>query len=539
MHNQLFKDIITTLLILIIPLCASAQNHQARFDNIDVQHYVFDITVNDDSDEIKVVADVSIKFRHQVEQVNLDLVKKNGTGKGMSVLAITENNKVVNYTHQGNGLRLQIAKTKPNELRTFRIVYGGVPADGLIISSNKYGERTFFGDNWPDRAKNWLPVVDHPSDKSTVEWVITAPAHYQSIGNGVKVEDSNISDAQTTTRWKTVVPIPTKVMVIGVARFAVNYQGDIAGIPVSSWVYPQDRNDGFKDYAIASPILEYFIDNIGPYPFQKLANVQSKTRFGGMENAGNIFYAERSVDGVGGAEALIAHEVAHQWFGNSASELNWHHVWLSEGFATYFTNLYMEHKYGRSELVKRVKTQRDEVVAYARKNLAPVIDQEVTDYMKLLNDNSYEKGAWILHMLRRELGDDVFWKGIRKYYEQNKLGSALTSDLRDVMEQVSGKELTYFFDQWAFQAGHPNLDITWNSSPKQLILNIRQHQTNFTFDFPLDIKVIYDDGSSKIETVRVNQKTQEVKIAVKKPVASIELDPEAWLLFEVLSLKQQ
>ena len=154
-------------------------------------------------------------------------------------------------------------------------------------------------------------------------------------------------------------------MVIGVAQFAIQYLEAVDNAQISSWIFPQDREKGFYDYALAVPITQWFIDRVGPYPFNKLANVQSKTQFGGMENAGNIFYSERSVTGERNSEGLIAHEIAHQWFGNSASEANWHYVWLSEGFATYFTNLYYEDIYGVENFRERLIQQRNQVIGYA------------------------------------------------------------------------------------------------------------------------------------------------------------------------------
>ena len=537
--NILNKKWVSVFCLSFLFFSGKAQKHYNRFEAIDVLHYTFDLKLSDASDEIKSVTKVKIRFKKEVTKFNLDLIKKNTDGKGMEVLSIMEDENQVSYTHNDKQLILNINETKPGEIRTYKITYKGVPGDGLIISKNKYNERTFFGDNWPDRGKNWLPIVDHPSDKATVEWIITAPSHYQTIGNGILTEKTNISNDQTLSRWKMIDPVPTKVMVIGASRFAVENQGEIYGTPVSSWVYPQDRDNGFSDYALATPIMDYFINHIGPYPFKKLANVQSKTRFGGMENAGNIFYAEGSVTGDGRSEALIAHEVAHQWFGNSASERNWHHIWLSEGFATYFTNLYFENKYGRDELVKRVKEQRKTIIDYAKRNFVPVVNRQIDDYMQLLNPNSYQKGGWVLHMLRRELGDQLFWKGIREYYKKYKYNNALSEDLQKVMEDVSGKDLSAFFNQWLMRAGQPKLAVKWNSSRKSLILEIDQKQENGNYIFPLDIRINYKDGNTVIKTIQVSDSYQKVEVPIEKQVSSIVFDPDAWLLFELDSVSEK
>ncbi len=535
--RTLFKYI-HFIFFLVFAINTQAQKHQERFETIDIINYRFELKLTDTSDYIEGEAKIKVKFKKATTSFSLDLVKKLESEKGMDVSFVSENEKEISYKHAKDRLVFNIAVTKPNEIRTYKIVYKGIPADGLIISKNKYNERTFFGDNWPDRGKNWLPVVDHPSDKATVDWIIIAPSHYQTIGNGEKVEETNISDNQTLTHWRMTNPIPPKVMVIGAARFAVESQDLIYGIPISSWVYPQDRDNGFSDYSLATPIMDYFINHIGPYPFKKLANVQSKTRFGGMENAGNIFYAEGSVTGTGSSEALIAHEVAHQWFGNSASELDWHHIWLSEGFATYFTNLYFEHKYGRDVLVKRVKEQRQKIINYAKRIEVPVVNTTVENYMKLLNPNSYEKGGWVLHMLRRELGDQLFWKGIKTYYAQYKYSNAISEDLQEIMENISDKNLSDFFDQWLYKAGHPQLGISWSHKQNVLKVSIDQKQKNTVYNFPLDLKVIYEDGSTSLETIQVSEKKQEIKIPSTKNIVSIQVDPDVWLLYELLFLKE-
>ncbi len=530
---------------ILLSLCISAlsclivlgQKHHDRFEAIDVQHYQFELELTDANDVIQGKANVQVRFKKDISSFALDLVKKQADGKGMSISGLSIDGRKLPFEHSDNKINIRFSG-KAGDTKTFTIAYSGIPANGLVIAENKFGERTFFGDNWPDRAQHWLPTVDHPSDKATVEWVITAPDHYQVIGNGLLQESTDLANNRRLTRWKTSVPLATKVMVIGAARFAVEYLGDVYGINVSSWVYPQNRDDGFHDYNVATGILDWFINHVGPYPYSKLANVQSKTMFGGMENAGNIFYSERSVTGERRSAGTIVHEIAHQWFGNSASEANWHHAWLSEGFATYFTNLYYEHAEGRDGFVEREKQQRTRVVAFSKRKFVPIVDTAVEDYMQALNANTYQKGGWILHMLRREVGDENFWKGIRTYYDRYKHSNALTDDLKDVFEEVSGKELDGFFDQWTNLPGQPNIEAKWNYREGQLSLELNQTQ-NENFKFNLDIEVVYADGSSEKHTIPVTSKTQvwtptpqTWTLSFKGKPAKIVLDPDTWLLFE-------
>jgi aminopeptidase N len=270
---------------------------------------------------------------------------------------------------------------------------------------------------------------------------------------------------------------------------------------------------------------------VGDYPFAKLANVQSKTQFGGMENAGNIFYSENSVTGKRTIEGLLAHEIAHQWFGNSASEGNWHHAWLSEGFATYFTILYMEQQHGRAKAWETVLANRQQVIEFSKKDRVPIVNTAIEDYMQILNANTYQKGGWVLHMLRKEVGDEIFWEAIRQYYDKYKFSNALTNDLKDVFELVSGKSLDTFFQQWVYQAGQPNIEAAWSFKDGQLDLEILQKQPeNFVFD--LEIEITYADGTFERRVVKVESKEQSYKPKLKATPTKVTLDPDAWLLFE-------
>ncbi len=516
---------------------ASAQDHLARFEAIDVQAYVFNLQIQDTDNTIQGEALVTVRFKKDQSEVVLDLANVNEDGKGMEVLGVVLSSgasgtlaEPVPFTHKANKLTIQHVG-KAEDRATFTILYSGEPANGLVISENKYGDRTFFGDNWPNRAFYWLPTVDHPSDKATVAWAITAPNHYQVVANGRLVEETDLDDSTRLTRWETSVPLATKVMVFGAARFAVEQVGEIYNVPVSSWVYPQNRDEGFYDYEMALEIVDWFINHVGPYPYAKLANVQSKTMFGGMENAGNIFYFEGSVSGKREIEGLLAHEIAHQWFGNSASEASWHHSWLSEGFATYFTNLYIEQKHGRDRFVEGEIEQRNSVVAYSKKEFVPLVNPAITDYMQVLSTNTYQKGGWVLHMLRKQLGDDLFWKGMRTYYATYTHSNAYSDDLRHVLEDVSGQDLKVFFDQWVYRAGQPNLDVSWSYKGQTLTVDVIQKQAE-AFQFPLEIDIVFEDGSTIRKSVDIASKSTSATFTMEKKPVEIVLDPDTWLLFE-------
>ena len=208
--------------------------------------------------------------------------------------------------------------------------YRGVPATGLIIGDNKHGDRTFFSDNWPNKARNWLPTIDHPYDKAKCEFIVTAPAHYQVISNGLKVEETDRGDGTRLTHWRQSVPIASWLYALGVARFAVQYVDTFEGKSIETWVYPQDRDAGFYDFAVPTKqAMAFYSDMVGPYSYEKLANIQSNSVGGGMEAATAIFYGDASVTGERSERwrNVIIHEVAHQWFGNAVTEYDWDDGW--------------------------------------------------------------------------------------------------------------------------------------------------------------------------------------------------------------------
>lgn len=500
---------------------------------IDVLQYNFDLTLSDKNDQLTGFAEILVKQRVIAEEIKLDLANKNDSGKGMTVSAVWCNGIKADFTHENNKLSILVGQLRKNDSTLqIKVSYAGIPADGLIIARNKYGHRTFFGDNWPNRAHQWLPCNDHPSDKAPVKFRVTAPDHYQVVSNGIQLERTNNPSGTTTTIWTETTAIPTKVMVIGLADFAVGFAGMVNCIPVYSWLYPEDKEKGFYDYSVAIDILPFFIRQVGPYPFVKLANVQSKTIFGGMENAGCIFYYENSVNGIRKEEDLFAHEIAHQWFGNSATEISWQHLWLSEGFATCMTNLYLENKYGRDTLNSLLSKQRKEVIEFSLSSPErPVIDSLETHFMNLLNANSYQKAGWFLHMLRRKIGDENFWKVIRKYYARYARSNASTSDFTRVCEEVSAQSLEEFFNQWLRQPGQPKLDIKYSTKKKGLVnITIKQLQEH-KFEFPLELDIVTASGIIH-QRLSITEKKQSFTIPSDLPVNTIIADPNTNLLAE-------
>lgn len=526
------RKLFCVYLFLLVFQVLSAHDGYLRNSKVDVLHYEFSVALNDSTDRIEGRALIQIKIIQQTDSISFDLMSVNSDGKGMEVSSVLFHSHEIKWKQGAERLTLFFGNPlKQNDTAEVVIEYGGVPSDGLIISKNKFGNRTFFSDNWPDRAHCYLPCIDHPYDKASVDFIITAPDKYKIVASGILTEESDLPGPTTVTHWSETVPLATKVMAFGASGFATQLAGIVNNVPVWTWVYPENRKEGFFDYSVAVKPLAYYSTLIGPYPYKKLANVQSKTIYGGLENAATIFYSERSVTGQGRAEGLIAHEIAHQWFGNCVTEDDWHHIWLSEGFATYLTSLYFESQQGRERLNSDMKSARNRVLRYNENNQTPVVDTTITKLMDLLNANSYQKGAWVLHMLRREIGDDFFFKGLRLYYERFYNSNALSNDFEKVMEDVSGKDLHKFFQQWLFTQGQPELKIGQEQSKKKgmIEVSIEQKQSPL-FEFNLEL-LIKDISGERIINVAVKERVTKIEVnaAIDALVAP---DPNINLLFK-------
>ena len=508
---------------------------------IDIEAYRFELTLRDDSDQITGRATVTFRFTADgVVELPLDLVGVRPDGEGMEVTGVQAVERPLDYRHENDLLTVRLPRSgRPGERDSVTVSYRGAPASGLRIGPNKYGERTFFSDNWPNRARNWLPTVDHIAEKAACEFVITAPAHYQVVSNGVVVEETDLSGGMRLTHWRQSAPISPWLFVVGVARFAVQNLGDFDGRPVQTWVYARDRDAGFHDFAVPTlSALAFFDDYVGPFAYDKLANITSPATGGGMEAATALMYSENAVTGDRPVRwrNVVIHEIAHQWFGNAVTESEWDDVWLSEGFATYFTLLFREHAYGRDDFVTGLREAAERVdFWYAQNPDYRIVHDGLDDMSRVTSVATYQKGAWVLHMLRKRVGDEAFQRGIRTYYARHLNGTASTDDLMRAMEESSGDDLQAFFDQWLRHGGNPVFEGTWvyDSAAGVVRVDLRQAQETGLFRMPLEIGVYTgrDRLPAQVVTVEVNAASHSFVIPVDAEPSDVRLDPDTWALF--------
>lgn len=538
---RLRKLILFCVVFLLLLHSARADKYPKNPD-IDILHYSFDLTLSDDTDEIFGITTITLRFKKEgIDKVRLDLINQSvqSQGKGMIVESAYQGETKISFKHVNNELWLTLAKLSiANSEIQVTIKYHGTPADGLRIGPTRYGDRSFFNENWPHRARHWLPTVDHPYEKATSEFVIKAPSHYQVVSNGLLMEETNLDAKTKLTHWKQLVPVSSWLYVLGVAEFAVQYVDQFQGKSIQTWVYAKDRNAGFHDFAEPTKqAVTFFSDYVGPYVYEKIANVQTPSVHGGMETSSAIFYGEDLVDGkrTNRLRNIVIHELAHQWFGNAVTESDWDDAWLSEGFATYFTMLFIEQAYGREEFVDQLLSARKTTYDYyINEPSYKIIDDRSPEIAPVTSKVTYQKGAWVLHMLRNFVGDKAFNLGIRDYYQKHMNANATTSDFRLAMEAASGKDLKKFFDQWLYQGGNIALKGTWryDKSAKLIKISLQQTQAkDYKFDFPIEIG-LFKAGSvaPEISTHAFDKLNLQLVIPSEVKPDKIVLDPRTVLL---------
>jgi len=528
------------LLTLGLSLAAaplSAGDTYPRQPGIDVQHYKFALTLNDSTNEISGDATITVRFvKSGLTGFFLDLATPSA-GKGMTVTGVTGQTGALSYTHTGDHLAITLASpSTAGELRDFSVSYHGIPAGGLYIGQNRYGERAFFSWNWPDKARQWLPMIDHPSDKATSEFIITAPAKYAVVSNGLLQDEILLGDGRKITHWKESVPISSWLNAIGVEQFGVHYAGKVKGIPLQTWVAHQDLDNGIVTFEDpARKAIEFYSENIGPFSYEKLANVSAAFGSGGTEHASVIFYGEKVVSDKP-ATLIVAHEIAHHWFGDSVTESDWDDAWLSEGFATYFTLLFTEHYSGRDAFVSGLVKARTTALAAEKRFNEPVVHKNISDLRGVIPPLVYQKGAWVLHMLRAQVGTDTFWKSIRAYYALYRNSNASTDDLRRVFEETSGQKLGWFFNQWLNWDYSPALDGTWSydRATKMVKIDLAQTQADSTYRLPLEVGLVGDSAgvAPRIAKIEMTQSKQHFEIPAESAPRDVILDPNTWVLMQ-------
>lgn len=531
-----------TFLLFSLSLHVSALRRERIVDSWRPLHFAVTIKLDQNMTEI-------VEARAEIKAVALKTATLIDLDFGdLTVDSVMVDYQVVKFDHRAGSLKLRLPEPRSRDSKfTILVVYHGKPKDGLILSADKDGKPSAIGDNWPDRVHHWIPCLDHPSAKATVNFNITVPEQDIVVANGAFDRVETVANGWRTWSFTEKVPIPPYCMIIAVGQFAKLDGGRPASVPLTFYVPASDRKYAPKGFSPAGAALKFFSQTVAPYPYEKLGLIVGATRFGGMENSSAIVFASTLFDPNPTARLsrtfgtrigivdVVSHEIAHQWFGDSVTESTWSDLWLSEGFATYFAALFIQRFDGEQAFQDYMKQAAETYFRYEQHSKTPIFDRDTEVLMKLLNPNNYQKGAWVLHMLRSTIGDDAFFRGIRSYYESHKSGNASSEDLRAALEKSSGQNLKEFFARWVYGTGHPHYELTWKWKEGELVVTLRQLQAEAAFPNSLPLEVTTSNGKQRFT---LSPKTRESieRFPLSNEPVGVEVDPDNTVLKE-LSLK--
>lgn len=495
---------------------------------IDIVHYDLDINIY--PNEKKIHGKVIIKgvFKDStLKQIDLNLYDN------LEIERLELNSEKVTYSHEGSTLSLFANETEKDTFRVF-IEYSGAPYN-IGLSSFSFSEKdsnyVISSLNEPIYASTWFPCNDKPDDKALLDIKITNEKQYTSVSNG-KLISVTSDKSRKTYQWKTVYPISTYLVTINsgiYTKFSDRYITETDTMDVDFYVFPEDIEKAKKDFFETTRMIEIFSGLFGEYPFikEKYGIIEFLWQSGAMENQTITAIGSSFVSGYGFFKDILIHELAHHWWGNAVGPKSWKDIWLNEGFATYSEALYFEAESGfaslRSTMINNMDFQDKRL--YAPEG-------------RLLSSTVYEKGAWVLHMLRRIVGKEKFFAILRNYFERYKYKNASTEDFKKICEDTAGKDLTQFFNQWVFE-GEERIELytklsVLNENGKIVNrLRIKQEQGKI-FDFPLDIKLYFNNSDSdSVLSFNINTRDTVLLLNVPSELRNYKVDPDNWLLAEI------
>lgn len=522
-----------------LPAAPEPRELATREFPIDVERYSLELALDparralEGSERLRFVARAE-----RVSAIELDLA-------GLEVRAVRdEQGQPLAFRRTGE--RLEIALGAPlarGAAREIAIDYGGVPRRGLYFAAERDGQPTqAYTQGECQDARAWFPCVDHPSERASSEIVLRMPKGWSAVCAGERIERRELEDG-VLERWRANFPHPAYLETLCAGEFA-ELASSWDGIPLSYRAAPQFAGLLQTSFDETPGILAWLSHATGVrYPYPKYAqSCVADFPFGGMENVSATTLTDASLidekgqrDGTPGG--LIAHEAAHQWFGDLVTCADWSQAWLNEGFATYFGALYTAEAQGADEFDLALDDMR---ASNAERNRGAqrraVVWGRCVDPIDLFLDGQVYAGAAVrLHLLRHVLGDSAFFRGVHDYLVQHAGGSATTADLRGAFERASGRELGLFFEQWFLAKGHPEFEIAWtfDAGAHQLCVSVEQRQrvedgTPAAFQTPAEIE-IQQGEQTRTERIEVRARKQLFLFACDAVPRWVRFDPRGWI----------
>ena len=393
-------------------------------------------------------------------------------------------------------------------------------------------------------ARHWIPCIDHPVDRLTTEMIVTAPANMLALSNG-KLVGTRETKGGKVFHWKEQKEHTTYLIAIVVGDFAT-YRDEWNGIPIVSYVPKARAEDAERSFKQTADMMEFFSTITRfPYPWEKYSQVcVHEFPFGGMENTTLTTLTTRTLQDENAAlyrssVPLVAHELAHQWFGDLVTCKDWGDLWLNESFATFFENQYTGHLLGWDEEVYERKEQADSYLSEDRNEYRrPLSTPRYREPEHFFDSHSYPKGARILAMLMQVVGRDAFYRGIELYLKRNAFRSVETSDFRIAMEEATGRSLGWFFEQWVFSGGHPEYDVSyeWEEDSRTVRVMVKQRQildaVTKLFRMPVDVEITTPSGRAS-HRVTVGKQEETFSFSCEERPRMVRFDRDDWVLKEL------
>lgn len=446
------------------------------------------------------------------------------------------------FVHENNQLILELDQPRnTDEIFELTIYYQGQPAkDGTfspVVFSHKRGKlevETIGIESCPDYARYWWPCKDTPADKpDSVHIYATVPENLDVAANGVFLGATSNENGTRTHHWHIKNPIPTYLIILQIADYAqfsdvyVSPAGDT--MPLQYFVFPEDSATARSHFLLGRTMLEILTEYFGEYPFlnEKYGMAEYIGEWAAMEYQTLSCFTRSYITN----DLTIFHELTHQWFGDCVSPANFHHTWISEGFATLSEALYKEYYEGRAAYHQYMSNQNDAMNFHV-----PVYRDDISKPGLVYHSVVYSKGAWVLHTLRHILGDESFFAALKIYLQRFAYSSAVTEDLQQVFEEVSGQDLSVFFQQWIYDTWHPEYVFGWNSEPIangqfRLTGFIDQKQTEGppVFEMPLDITIEFA-GHDTTFVQMVDEQGEKLDFVFDQEPVKLILDKDDWVL---------
>jgi aminopeptidase N len=490
----------------------------------DVREYVINIKLDDAQKKISGFCKITAtSLKNDLRKVQFHLEAD------MAVTSVKQGGNACSFKHANAVLEVTLATPKQkDENFALRVDYSGKPQDGLYFTS-----KGVYVCSAMEEARHWFPCYDLPNDKADrVQFVVTCRDDWYVAANGLlKSVKANPGGTKTFT-WVTNYRIATYLVSISGAYEYSRSGTNWAGVPINYYVFPEHRSYAEICFENVKRMMNFFSNKFWRYPFadERYGVAEAEMGyFGGMENQTCITLNQYYVRPNHSADHVLAHELSHMWWGDCISPASWENLWLNEGFATYCDALWEEHDKGWEAFYNRMQYFAQAYFSEDARHRFPVYNPA-----EPWSATVYEKGAWIMHMLRHILGDEKFFRAWNKYGQSHKYSHASTNDLQHAMEAEYGKSLQEFFNDWVYKAGYPIYEYDWSTAGNAVTVNICQvqKQTPITplFDMPVDLTITTQSDGTHVETVFVKDRHHRFKFTYGSPTTKVEFDKRGWVL---------